>query len=90
MPTKRVNNVPDAAHDTQGRIADAGYLGIEQIHAGWLAACDEAEWALDAWRASPGRLAYAVHRAAADRADAAQDELADAMRAAGRTLVRAA
>jgi hypothetical protein len=73
---------------TQHGTADADALRIEDIHAGWLAACDEAEWALDAWRASPGQSAYAVYRAAADRADAAQDELADAIRAARRTAER--
>lgn len=80
MRTQRFRNLPDRARDAQDGIADADSLRIEEIHAGWRAACDEAEWALDAWRAAPGRSAYAVYRAAADRADAAQDELADAIR----------
>ena len=36
----------------------------------------EANLALDAWRAAPGREAYTAYRAAEDRADAAQDALA--------------
>ena len=39
---------------------------------------DEAIAAYDAWRESPGRTAYAVYRAAQDRADQAQDVLATA------------
>jgi hypothetical protein len=90
MRAKRSKNRPDPPHDAHDPIADAGSVGIDEIHARWLAARDEAEWALDAWRAAPGNVGYAVYRAAADRADAAQDELADAIRAAGRTLFRAA
>ena len=36
----------------------------------------EAELAYQAWSRHPGRAGYAVYRAAQDRADAAQDELA--------------
>jgi hypothetical protein len=55
-----------------GRLAD--------LLDGWLAARDDSELALTAWRRSPGRAAYSVYRAAEDRADAAQDALAAAVR----------
>ena len=42
---------------------------------------DEAVAAYEAWRETPGRVAYAVYRAAQDRADQAQDVLAAAARA---------
>ncbi len=42
----------------------------------WSAARAEANIAYDAWCSSPGPDAYAVYRAAEDRADAAQDALA--------------
>jgi hypothetical protein len=38
----------------------------------WSAARAEANIAYDAWCAAPGRVAYAVYRAAEDRADAAE------------------
>jgi len=41
----------------------------------------EADLAYDHWRAQPSRDSYAVYRAAQDRADAAQDDLADWSRA---------
>jgi hypothetical protein len=43
----------------------------------------EADLAYDHWRAQPGKDSYAVYRAAQDRADAAQDDLADWSRAIG-------
>jgi hypothetical protein len=85
MRAKRFKDLPDAPRDAHDPLVDVVDHQIGEIHAAWLAACDEAEWALDAWRASPGKPAYAVYRAAADRADAAQDELANAIRAADRT-----
>jgi len=41
----------------------------------WSAARAEANLAYDAWCRAPGREAYAVYRAAEDRADAAEDAL---------------
>jgi hypothetical protein len=41
----------------------------------WSAARAEANLAYEAWCRSPGTVAYAVYRAAEDRADAAQDAL---------------
>ena len=42
----------------------------------WSAARAEANLAYEAWCASPGPIAYTVYRAAEDRADAAETELA--------------
>ena len=42
----------------------------------WSAARAEANLAYDAWREAPGRMTYAVYRAAEDRADAAEQTLA--------------
>jgi hypothetical protein len=42
----------------------------------WSAARAEANIAYDAWCEEPGRRAYAVYRAAEDRADAAETALA--------------
>jgi hypothetical protein len=41
----------------------------------------EADLAYQHWRVQPSKDAYAVYRAAQDRADAAQDDLADWSRA---------
>jgi hypothetical protein len=50
-----------------------------ELFALWTAARAEANLAYDAWCGSPGdRLAYAVYRAAEDRADAAEQALAGA------------
>jgi hypothetical protein len=85
MSAIQSSDLPDPAHATHAPIAEADYLRVwlTEIRAGWKEAREEAQWALDAWRASPGTTTYALYRAAADRADAAQDELADATRAAG-------
>ena len=50
---------------------------VEELYLVWSAADEEATDAYRAWRARPGRDAYLVYRAAADRADAAQVALAD-------------
>jgi hypothetical protein len=87
MSTMQSRDLPDPTHHAQAPIAQAAYLRawIAEIRANWQEAREEAESALDAWRASPGTTAYALYRAAADRADAAQDELADAIRGVART-----
>jgi hypothetical protein len=46
----------------------------------WMDACDDTGRAYHHWRAVGGADAYAVYRAAADREDKAQDELAEAAR----------
>lgn len=53
-----------------------------ELFAVWTAARAEANCALDEWRRQPGSEAYAVYRAAEDRADAAEDTLALASGAA--------
>jgi hypothetical protein len=50
---------------------------LEAVFALWGAARAEANEAYDAWCAAPGPDAYAVYRAAEDRADAAEVELAN-------------
>jgi len=50
---------------------------VEELYLAWSAADEEEMGAYRAWRARPGREAYLVYRAAADRADAAQVALAE-------------
>jgi hypothetical protein len=50
---------------------------LEEVFVLWSAARAEANDAYDAWCDSPGCTAYAVYRAAEDRADAAEVELAN-------------
>jgi hypothetical protein len=47
----------------------------EEVFAMWCAARAEANLAYDAWCEAPGGDAYAVYRAAEDRADAAEAAL---------------
>jgi hypothetical protein len=49
---------------------------VDELLDCWRDAEDEAGCAYGRWRERPGSEAYAVYRAAADRADAAQRELA--------------
>ena len=58
-------------------LAEADELWFaDELAFAWRSAQDEAIAAYDAWRESPGPAAYAVYRAAQDRADQAQDVLA--------------
>ena len=50
----------------------------DECFAIWSAARAEANLAYDEWRERPGRMTYAVYRAAEDRADAAETALAAA------------
>jgi hypothetical protein len=59
-----------------GHGAGAMFGRLEEIFVLWSAARAEANVAYDHWCASPGADAYAVYRAAEDRADAAEAELA--------------
>jgi hypothetical protein len=52
--------------------------GQFEVFAVWSAARAEANLAYDSWCASPGPEAYAVFRAAEDRSDAAEADLATA------------
>jgi hypothetical protein len=49
---------------------------FDELADAWWAAQSEATQAYDGWRESASRDAYVVYRAAQDRADQAQDELA--------------
>jgi|1185.fasta_scaffold687143_2 hypothetical protein len=55
--------------------------GADVVFALWSAARAEANLAYDDWCACPGGESYAVYRAAEDRADAAEAELATALSA---------
>jgi hypothetical protein len=55
----------------------------DEVFVLWSAARAEANVAYDDWCACPGADAYAVYRAAEDRADAAESELALLSSAAG-------
>jgi hypothetical protein len=50
---------------------------LEEVFVLWSAARAEANLAYDAWCDAPGLDSYAVYRAAEDRADAAEVELAN-------------
>ena len=55
--------------------AEAGYrprVSRDELFVIWSAARAEANLAYDAWCDAPGRMTYAVYRAAEDRADAAE------------------
>ena len=52
-------------------------LDRDQVYAVWTVARAEANLAYDDWASSPSAEAYAIYRAAEDRADAAQDALAE-------------
>jgi hypothetical protein len=48
---------------------------FQELSEAWRAAQDEATRAYELWTELPGRDAYAVYRAAQDRADEAQDAM---------------
>jgi hypothetical protein len=52
-------------------------LDRDQVYAVWTVARAEANLAYDAWQATRSAEDYAIYRAAEDRADAAQDALAE-------------
>ena len=52
-------------------------MSRDELFVLWSAARAEANMAYDAWCEAPGRLAYAVYRAAEDRADAAEVALSE-------------
>jgi hypothetical protein len=51
-------------------------LDRDQLYAIWTVARAEANMSYEAWADFPGADTYAIYRAAEDRADAAQDALA--------------
>lgn len=69
----------------------AGDRAIEELKVHRRRAQAEAYFAYEAWsRAPKGDVSYASYRAAQDRADAAQDQLASAHRSKGDTAAAAA
>ena len=59
---------------------EAGYsrrVSRDELFVLWSAARAEANMAYEAWCDLPGRMTYAVYRAAEDRADAAEVALGD-------------
>ena len=71
-----MNTEPTPINILELAAADAMWFRDELAYA-WRVAQDEAVAAYDAWNESPGRATYAVYRAAQDRADQAQQVLAD-------------
>jgi hypothetical protein len=76
-------------HEMLGDLDDRGEIVIEATHVGdgddplvlaWRGAARRAAAALDAWSHGGGLRAYALYRAHADQADAAQDALASVYR----------
>ena len=67
--TREIVLGPAAAQLTQAELTD-------ELYAVWDGARTEANDAYSAWRDDPSRESFAVYRAAADRADAAEDALA--------------
>jgi hypothetical protein len=61
----------------RGKAADEMVGRLEEAFVLWSAARAEANLAYDNWCVTPGADAYAVYRAAEDRADAAETELAN-------------
>ena len=59
----------------QHRVESAPGWMFEELSEAWRAAQLEATDAYELWSELPGRDAYAVYRAAQDRADEAQDAL---------------
>jgi hypothetical protein len=62
-------------------IAEPEEPDFDPLEGAWAAAELEAADALHEWRMRPGADAYAIYRAAADRASAAQDALRGAAEA---------
>ncbi|HEX6714340.1 MAG TPA: hypothetical protein VF066_13190 [Thermoleophilaceae bacterium] len=63
-----------ARREARQRRVEGGWIS-EELSDAWRAAQAEATNAYELWTELPGRDAYAVYRAAQDRADEAQDAL---------------
>lgn len=73
-------------HTPAGRPSVADYALLEELRYVRREAQAEADLAYEDWVARPGGEGYVVYRAAQDRADAAQDQLAAWAREIGREL----
>ena len=84
MSTRELKELLERVEDTRELIIDpavgqeTAVVGESELLAVWAAARDESRRADAEWCAHSGADRYAVYRAAADRADAAQDALAAA------------
>jgi hypothetical protein len=76
-----LERIEDTREIVLGPMApDTARDAASELYAVWNDARHVARQAYEHWRAHPGAEAYAVYRAAADRADAAEDALALAAR----------
>jgi hypothetical protein len=75
---KLLEHLDDTHELVLGRLAepeDEVPFPVDELLFCWREAAEEAACAFRLWRERPGAAAYAVYRAAADRADAAQAAL---------------
>jgi hypothetical protein len=77
MTTQELRDLLRDVPDTREIVVRLPDPALDALAAAWSAAEAEATGALERWRATPGRDAFAAFRAAQDRADAAQDVLGD-------------
>ena len=83
MTTRELRQLLEDVEDTREivlaeRVAVTEAPEVAELQTVWSAARAEANLTYDAWRSSGGPGAYAIYRAAEDRADAAEDALAAA------------
>jgi hypothetical protein len=81
MTTRELRQLLEHVDDTREIVlresdAPAENWRLDELRVVWSAARAEANLAYEAWRGRGGAEAYAVYRAAEDRADAAEDTLA--------------
>jgi hypothetical protein len=89
MIPEPMRRVPRRRHARDRRLAGPGETPrlVSRLACAWRAAQAEAARAYVEWCRSPGAERYSVYRAAQDRADAAQDELADSSPSGGRECI---
>jgi hypothetical protein len=80
ISAREVKQLPRSAQDATAVTGEplTGEDLVEELFAMWEGARHDASDAWHCWREDGGSIAYAVYRAAEDRADAAQDALAAA------------
>lgn len=77
MDIKRFRRIFDDLDDPEELVFEAEIAYLQDLLlASWEAAAGEAQAAYELWRSRRDGESYAVYRACADRADAAQDALA--------------
>ncbi|MBI5104349.1 MAG: hypothetical protein HZB46_05070 [Solirubrobacterales bacterium] len=76
MTVRQLHHLLRGLDDTREVVVGRAPAG-DVLHAVWRAAEDDALAAYDDWRQHPGRHGYLAYRAAADRADAALEALAE-------------